>query len=69
MSRTNSTIHYAVEYGADGLPTRLSWSPEIQAAKEESMRQYRARITEQYRNSRKPMESYLEWARARGLWD
>lgn len=67
--RDKPLIHYAIEYGADGLPTSMAWSPEIQAAGEEAARRHSEQKEAAFRASRNPMQGYLEWARAHGLWD
>ena len=68
MKADKPTIHYAAEYGADGMPTRLTWSPEIQAAGDAREKEWREKRESMDSSARKPMECYVEWAKERGLW-
>lgn len=61
-------VHYAIEYGSDGLPIRMLWSKKIQAAGEANVRKLHAENAELDRQARKPMQCCQEWARRHGLF-
>lgn len=60
-----SAIHYAREYGADGLVCRLVWSPAIQSAAEDRARAGREQAAEEQRRARLPMPAMREWLEQR----
>lgn len=66
----NAPIHYIPEYGADGLVSRLVWSPEIQQAGEQAAAARREKTAERERFEKRaklPLSSMREWAAKRGL--